>query len=515
MNPSRDIVEMPDLDQRAFGSGHDGIVSRLFMILALLIPFADAQFAAAAIPADEIRSAIVADFEDAESLPADQLKVTVTNNGIVTLSGTVSNLMDKRRASDLCKRIRDVRGVNNQVLVQTPSRSDQEIRDDVLMRLKTNDSLDRKEIVVAVENGSVAMTGRVDSLAEKRLAEIAASGVRGIVDVDNQLTVGLDPERTDQDLKEEVKALIVNSVYLDDLNIDVRVKDAVVQLSGSVGSAQQRDRLQRVAGIWGVASVDVNDVSVNPEMLGAKERKRRIAAVDDGSIRDATELVFRNDPVVFLAADAIKIGVTDGVVSLDGNVDRLQTKRRAERLAMDVVGVIRVNNDLEIQPRESSADPTKIDNATIIDETQQALERSVYLERREIRVHCSRGHVSLYGLVDNELEKRVAEWIASGIPGVVHVNNALAVEAEWTPKSDAAIASDLRRKLKTVLFAEGNDIEVQVVDGVAVLSGTVDTWRQWQAAMDLAIEAGSRTPHNLIEVRYHPPHGASRVYVPR
>ncbi len=65
------------------------------------------------------------------------------------------------------------------------------------------------------------------------------------------------------------------------------------------------------------------------------------------------------------------------------------------------------------------------------------------------------------------------------------------------------------------MFDASDGIDITVTDGVAVMTGTVDTWRQWQAALDLAIEAGSRAPHNMLNVRHHPPHGASRIFVPR
>lgn len=525
-NQAKPCLDQPCLDQlcvdaesppKATGVGgaaehlRYGHLLRRSLLVIVLAVVSVGQLDAVASPlaADQIRSAVVADLTDAESMNADQVDVHV-QDGIVTLSGTVASLMEKRRAAMMAKRIRDVMGVDNQIIVQHKSRSEDAIREDVEMRLRTNDSLDRKEVAISVERGTVAMTGRVASLAEKQLAEIAAAGVPGVAEVENQLTVGLESDRSDQDIKEEVKGLILNSVYLDDVDVDVQVNDAAVALDGAVGSAEQRERLQQVAGIWGVQSVDVSNVSIDSERIGSKQRAARFADVSDETITSAIKRVFRNDPVVFAAEDKIKVDVNSGDVRLEGSVRRLQAKQRAERLAMDVVGVTHVNNDLKVQPGRGEPD-----DAEIIQLTQEAFKRSAYLERRDIRVHSGRAHVSLYGVVDSELEKKIAGWIAGGVPGVVHVNNALAVETQWKPKSDEQIANDLRRKLDTVLFTAGNDIEIRVVNGVAMMSGTVDTWRQWQAALDLAIEAGSRSPHNMIDVRYHPPHGASRVFVPR
>ena len=467
------------------------------------------QAKASRLTSTEIREAIVADLDDTESLRVDRMDVSV-HDGLVTLSGRVESLMDKRRASSVAKRTRDVQAVLNQLIVQASDRSDEEIRDDVVMRLRANDSLDRPEIAVAVNQGEVAITGEVDSLAEKRLAEIAAAGVRGVTSLQNQLTVGLSRQRSDEELREEIAGLIVNSVYLDNVEIDVRVENHVASLSGTVGSAAQKEQLEQTAEIWGVIDVDVDQVSIDPDLRDDTQRKKRFAAVSDDAIERAIDRVFFNDPIVFVAADSIGTNVASGVVTLHGTVTGVRIKDKAERLAMDVVGVTRVHNELNVEYVQGTPP-----DATIIELTQQALLRSSYVDRREIRVHCQRTHVSLYGVVDTQFEKNIAGWLAGGVPGVVHVNNSLAIEKQGEPKSDEEIERDLKRKLQTALFDESNDINVQVTNGVAILSGTVDTWRQWQAALDLAIEAGARHPHSMIDVRYHPPHGASRIYVPR
>ncbi|QEF96168.1 Osmotically-inducible protein Y precursor [Stieleria maiorica] len=458
---------------------------------------------------DELESAIKADLDDAESLVADRITVEV-NDSLVTLSGTVSSLMEKRRAGEIAKRTRSVQGVINQIYVEPTSRSDDKIREDVLMRLRVNDSLDRPEIVVNVENGSVAMTGKVDSLAEKRLAETAAAGVRGVTDVQNQLTVALAKPRTDDELREEIQALIVNSVYFDDVQIRVDVEDATVKLTGTVGSAAQKANLIEAAEIWGVKGVSADQVTIDPDRLDPTRRADRYAIVSDQTIQESLTRAFSNDPIVFPYADKISPKVQSGVVTLEGKVGRLRVKEKAERLAMGIVGVMRVANELDVR-----FDGDVPSDAEIIRLSQAALARSPNLDRRDFRIHCQAAHVSLYGLVESRFEKELAEWIVDGVPGVVHVNNALAVNAQWEPKADEEIRKDLERKLKFALFDTSNEIEVEVADGVAILTGEVDTWRQWQSAVNLAIEAGARDPHNLLNVRMHPPHGASRIYVPR
>ncbi|WP_186776236.1 BON domain-containing protein [Rubripirellula reticaptiva] len=456
-----------------------------------------------------VASAIQSDFEGDERLAVGSLKVEM-NGGLVTLSGQVDSLQDKNLASRIAKRTLGVEAVLNQILVRTSDRPDDAIRKDVLKVLHITDSVDKPQIVVDVTAGEVAMTGKVDSLSEKRIAEFTASGVRGVTNVVNQMTVNLLTPRSDQQLREEVNALLVQSVYLDDADVEVNVQDHIAMLSGKVSTAEMKDRLEEVAEVRGIKKVDVSRVEVDPSSADGTRRKSRYADVTDEKISDALLRVLHADPVVFGEADAISASVDSGIVTLTGSVTRLRIKEKSERLAMDVIGVQQVSNELKIEFSDRS--PSDSD---IIRETQEAVRLSAYLDRRDVRVHCQRAHVSLYGIVESETEKQIAGWLAGGVTGVVHVNNSLAVENNWKEKSDKKIKEDLERKLKFALFDTSNQIEVTVENGVAILRGEVDTWRQWQAVLDLTVEAGAKHPHSLINVRYHPPHGASRIYVPR
>lgn len=461
------------------------------------------------ISSDEIATAIQSDLHDAERLSKTDVDVKV-RDGLVTLTGTVRSILDKQLASDIAMRTRGVQAVHNQLLVDALPRPNDELREEIMDRLRINDGIDEPQITLDVTSGRVAVAGKVDSLAEKRIAEFVISSVPGVREVENQLTVQLPTDRSDDELREEISALIVHSVYLDDVRIEVDVRDGVAHLNGTVTTAAQRDDLRRVAEVLGITEVNLDGVEIDSEASDATERKRRYADVTDQSIASALQRVFRADPILLAHLDSIETEVNSGTVELNGTVGRLPIKQRAERLVMDVIGVQRVRNELRVEyPEETPGD------MEIIDDTQHALKRSAYLDRQNIRVHCQRAHVSLYGVVDSHRKKQIAGWIAESVPGVVHVNNQLAVERPWISKSDDEIESDLRRKLKFAMFNDGNQVNVAVEDGVAILRGEVDTWRQWQAALDLALEAGAKSPHNMIRVRFHPPHGASRVYVPQ
>jgi BON domain len=70
---------------------------------------------------------------------------------------------------------------------------DREIRDLVRERLAEHNGLDIDDIVVSVQNGAIALSGRVGTEAERRIAEHILTDVLGIEEFTNDLVI--DPIR--------------------------------------------------------------------------------------------------------------------------------------------------------------------------------------------------------------------------------------------------------------------------------------------------------------------------------
>ncbi len=247
-------------------ASHLSIALLLFFALSLSSQADD-------LPPDRIEDVIAADFDDSSRLGGSDIKIQF-NDGLVTLSGTVNSLLDKRMASQFAKRTRGVKAVLNQILIKPTDRSDDKIRDDVVKLLRANGATDRPQIKVNVSRGEVSMMGKVDSLAEKRIAEFVAANVGGVTAVNNQLTVALTRDRDDLQLREEIKTLLVHSVYLDNVNVDVNVKEHVAYLSGAVRTAEQQDFAAQIAGMLGIKSVDTSGLAIDPS-AGDKARAKK------------------------------------------------------------------------------------------------------------------------------------------------------------------------------------------------------------------------------------------------
>jgi len=68
-------------------------------------------------------------------------------------------------------------------------RSDERIADDLIERLTRDEDIDAREILVAVDTGTVTLTGEVPERRMKHLAENLAVAVQGVREVNNRLTV--------------------------------------------------------------------------------------------------------------------------------------------------------------------------------------------------------------------------------------------------------------------------------------------------------------------------------------
>ena len=509
-NPSEDASPTRD-DSTAEQEGGDspGTNSRANQEDSELDALAAVAVVEAAPTDREIALGVENELLTSEAVDSHKLDAT-SDNGVVTLSGKVDNLLSKQTAFELAQRLRGVVAVVDQMIVMPEGRDDESISDDIRQAIVADPAAEAAEVDVTVQRRVATLSGEVTSYTERILLEKIVMSVRGLQEVKNELEVALLERTPDEEIERELEALFAADAVLSNAEIDVTVDDSNIELLGQVPTSYAKSHAEYLARHTGSRAVQAGGLQVNYEAQDGTLRRNRLEELTDEQIVDAVERALHYDPRVLSYLDTIEVDSDAGSVTLSGTVGRLSAKDAAERTARGTLGVWRVKNHIKV--RWSDEDPT---TEEIIAFVQAALKRDPYVTRHELRVHCRNGHVSLYGLVDSDFEKQAAQWIASTQKGVVHVNNYLSVAKEWEPKSDAEIQAEIEEKLKRTFFDESNEIRVQVEDGVAVLRGKVDTWRQWQMAMEKAIEAGARRPHNMLKVRYHPRHGGSRIYVPR
>ncbi len=447
---------------------------------------------------DEIRLSVENELLASQAIKSHRIRVIV-EDGIVTLAGRLRNLMDEDIAVGLTRRVRGAESVIDQLEVNRSDRNDSAVLKDVEAALANDPGMRDLKVFAAVKNGTAELTGEVPSYGAKVLVGNVVRGVGGILDLDDKLTVLHNLKLTDADLKQETTELLKYTVELDQIHLEVAVKDGIVVLNGAVTTDFQRSAAEQLAYRVGAKDVDVRGIHVDWKHANPELRTTRYKQVTDEQIREAVTRAFKYDPRVLSFHQ--DVDVKNGIVTLSGAVEDLAASRAAERAAQFTVGVRQVVNHINVEWTKTA--PT---DEEIAEYTKAAMHRDPYLDDEEIIVDVENAHVELHGLVESNFERNHAEWTASRQKAVVHVDNYLNVRAKWVPKTDEVIAKALKDQIELMFVNDQeNLVTFKVVDGVALMEGSVETWYMWQNVMDAAMTAGAREPHMMIEVRYGTP----------
>ncbi len=463
------------------------------------------------IPDQEIADAIEDKYLFDGMIDLNRIDTTVIE-GIVELTGTVNNLLAKERATYIAEQIKGVRAVSNRIDVKpSERRSDSALTDAVNDALFHDPAADSYEVRVSVQDGVATLSGTVESFAEKRLTERVAKGVRGVTGINNEIQIEYETDRPDAEIKPEIEHRLQWDALVNDGLIDVSVNGGTVALNGVVGSAAEKRRARYAAWVTGVKAVDASGLEVEWWAEDDDLRQNKYVAKEDAEIEQAIEDAALYDPRVLAAR--IEPEVENGWVTLRGEVRSLRAKRAAGELARNTVGTMGVSNRLKVRPIDMPTD------AEIKENINTALYENPITDSYQINVDVYDGNVTLTGRVDNSAQKSQAELIAERVRGVSRVKNYLDVsegESPWTagyyypwykptitPRdmmTDPKIEERIENELWWSPFVDSDQVEVHVQDGVATLTGEVDSWEESQAAMDNAYEGGADQVVNLLSI---------------
>ena len=216
----------------------------------------------------------------------------------------------------------------------TITRTDEDIKVDVINQLKWDARIDASDVSVTVDNGKVKLDGNVASMTAKTSAADDAFLVDGVLSVDNTLEVEFPEAKTvptDEDIKANVVAALSFDSDLESYKIDVTVDKGWVTLEGTVNAYWEKVAAENEA-------LDVNGVIGVSNNLGVVPTDDY---VDQNIAEDIVNALERN---VHVNAEDIDVKVEDGEVTLDGTVKTYTAKNAAFDSALYTPGVISVNN---------------------------------------------------------------------------------------------------------------------------------------------------------------------------
>ncbi|HEY6328591.1 MAG TPA: BON domain-containing protein [Blastocatellia bacterium] len=212
------------------------------------------------------------------------------------------------------------------------------------------------DINVASQEGRVTLTGQVPSAEAKTLAGQIAENTSGVSRVDNLITVDPSVKRSaessrveDLDLKTGLTHAISQVPDLANKKIDIGVENQVVTLSGTVDTAAQRSQAEEIAK----ATPGVTAVNNNLSLANQAGPPSSGDANTDLAKRVEFEL-FKTDA---FNLQTMKITADNGAVTLSGTVRDRAEQLLATRLAQNVDGVKKINDNLKVE--QPAAKPTQ------------------------------------------------------------------------------------------------------------------------------------------------------------
>ncbi|MBB5462364.1 BON domain-containing protein [Paraburkholderia sp. Cpub6] len=121
-------------------------------------------------------------------LSEESVKVQV-EKGWVTLSGEVDNAYQSHVATRTISHMRGVTGVSNVIRIVSDAAA-QDIGEQISRALQRHADREAKHIAIKVHEGTVTLTGKLDSAAERSAVRGAAWSAPGVHAVIDNLTVG-------------------------------------------------------------------------------------------------------------------------------------------------------------------------------------------------------------------------------------------------------------------------------------------------------------------------------------
>jgi osmotically-inducible protein OsmY len=237
------------------------------------------------------------------------------------------------------------------------------------------------------------------------LAPSLANTVKGV----EKMTV----TRTDSQLEHDVTDELKWDTRLTETEVGVQVQAAMVTLTGTVDSCEARlaaqDAAHRVLGVLDVA----NEIRV--KLPGSAERA-------DMDIARAVRHALQWD--VLVPHDRIRTTVSDGVVSLEGNVAHWNEHDEAARCVRNLAGVRHVFNFIRVDAPPRPASIEAVRRAIV-----EALEKNAEHAAKHVQIAMVNGEVTLIGQVTSLAERAAVEGAVRGTAGVCRVDNQLRIQA--------------------------------------------------------------------------------------
>ncbi|HTM35816.1 MAG TPA: BON domain-containing protein [Terriglobales bacterium] len=221
--------------------------------------------------------------------------------------------------------------------------------------------------------------------------------------------------RYDQQIQQEVTKLLQSKDKW--RGVTASTDDGIATLQGTVklfidklDVGKKVDKLDHVSGVRNHVEVEGN--------------------VPDQQLQQQLADKLRYDRIGYgIAFNALGLNVQNGVVTVQGDVRDYPARDSALSLIATTPGVKDVVDNINVLPVSPMDDDIRIRVARAI-YGNPALTRYANDPQAPIRIVVENGHVTLYGVVDSQMDKQIAETQAKSVPNVFSVDNKLVIAGQ-------------------------------------------------------------------------------------
>ncbi|MCY6379669.1 BON domain-containing protein [Hoeflea prorocentri] len=213
---------------------------------------------------------------------------------------------------------------------------DATLKQNVLDELQWDVKVNHAHIGVVTSDGSVTLSGHVESYPEKTAAVDATKRVRGVKALADEISVHLPSERRidDSDIAGRLAHVLEWNVSIPDSNVQASVHAGHVTLTGEVEWQRQRRHIEEqvlhVSGITGISNKIT--IKAGPTRSDVKQE------IENALLRSSEK-----------EADQIKVTVSGNTVTLEGYVRDFHQRDLIEDAAWAAPGVLYVVDNIRIE----------------------------------------------------------------------------------------------------------------------------------------------------------------------
>ncbi|WP_179320091.1 BON domain-containing protein [Winogradskyella helgolandensis] len=213
-------------------------------------------------------------------------------------------------------------------------RTDIEIKQDVLDEFAWQPIVNETHFNIEVKYGIVRLSGIVSNLAEKLVAVNAAKKIIGVKAVVDDIEVKIKANVSDTDLAKKISFDLEWNTSVPQENINVKVEDGHVFLTGKVKWAYQKSEAEKsLEYIEGIKSI-INTISIIEEVTPIDIEKNINKAFERSASIDANN---------------ITVTIQGNTAILQGKVNSIKEKDDALIAAYLAEGITNVKNELKVE----------------------------------------------------------------------------------------------------------------------------------------------------------------------